>query len=70
MDQLLIKLLLSFLLTLYSLYSYLNKKSNLRIVSPLLLILVVISVNFSQTELKIQSEKISLNQVKEMISNS
>jgi hypothetical protein len=61
MDQNLIKIILCLLLALYSVYSYINKKSNLRIVSPLILILLIILSNFGTEEIKIQSEKISLN---------
>lgn len=70
MDQNLIKIILCLLLALYSVYSYINKKSNLRIVSPLILILLIILSNFGVEEIKIQSEKISLNQVKQMVANS
>jgi hypothetical protein len=70
MDQNLIKIILCLLLALYSVYSYINKKSNLRIVSPLILILLIILSNFGTEEIKIQSEKISLNQVKQLVANS
>lgn len=70
MNQILIKFVLSFVLALYSVYSYTNKKSKWRIITPLILILLIIPLNFDINEIKIESEKISLNQVKQMIANS
>ncbi len=68
MNQLLI--LVCLLLILYSLYSYINKKSNIRIISPLILLtLILLTINKLNQPL-IQSERISLNQVRELVANS
>jgi uncharacterized membrane protein len=68
MNQLLIIVYL--LLILYSLYNYINKKSNIRIISPLILItLILLTLNKVNNPL-IQTERISLNQVRELVANS
>lgn len=66
-----LKIIFVFVLALYSLYSYINEKSKTRIVSPLILIFFILLINFKGDKvIKITSEKISLNQVKELVANS
>lgn len=64
-------IILCLFLAFYSLYCYTYKKSNLRVITPLMIVVILLTVNALRNKpLLIQSEKISLNQVKELVANS